>query len=416
MASNHEREVLRSLARRVREIAEQPAMAQCKRRWYAHNALHGDGPLVLCFPEGAWPELVPDSVLECDDERLRTWERRLRMRVYWWEHIHDDAATEPFFDINWVVNIGDYGVPIPYTHGAHRGSYVWDPPVKNLDEDLGRLRFRSLDVDRQETQRQVELAEGLFGDLLPVRIRGWFWWTTGLTWEAVKLIGLEPLMLNLHDNPVGIHRLMGWLRDEHLHFVNWFEREGLLSPQNESDYVGSGGLGYTDELPQSDWQPGDAVRLIDCWGFAESQETVGISPAMFDEFVLPYQLPLLQRFGLNCYGCCEPVHHRLDSIVKQVPRLRRISASPWVDQQAMADKTGRDYIFSRKPNPAIICATFDEDQIRQDLRDTLHIAGHAPLEIIMKDTHTVQNEPWRISRWVQIATEEVDRWMSAAKQ
>jgi hypothetical protein len=26
---------------------------------------------------------------------------------------------------------------------------------------------------------------------------------------------------------------------------------------------------------------------------------------------------------------------------------------------------------------------------------------------VLKDTHTVQNEPWRIERWVQIAREEI---------
>ena len=44
------------------------------------------------------------------------------------------------------------------------------------------------------------------------------------------------------------------------------------------------------------------VRTIDMWGFAESQETVGVSPRMFAEFIFPDQLPILERFGLNCYG------------------------------------------------------------------------------------------------------------------
>ena len=409
MVTDQQRQVLRSLAGRVREIAESPHMAGRRKRWYAHNALKGDRPLVLCFPEGAWCELLPDSEFECADEKLRAWERQLRMRLYWWQHIRDDAAVDPFFDLNWSVSVGDHGVPIPYTHGAHRGSYVWDAPIKDLDRDLDRLRRRPLSVDRHATNRDLDQANDLFGDILPVRLRGGFWWTMGLTWEAAKLIGLEPLMLSMYDNPSGLHRLMAWLRDEHTHFVTWFEREGLLNLQNESDYVGSGGLAYTDELPRPDWRPGSAVRLMDRWGFAESQETVGVSPAMFDDFVLPYQLPLLERFGLNCYGCCEPVHHRLDSILEQVPRLRRISGSPWVDEALMAEKIGGRCIFSRKPNPAILCASFDEDQIRQDLRRTLRIVGDAPLEIIMKDTHTVQNQPSRITRWVQIALEEVEK-------
>ena len=81
------------------------------------------------------------------------------------------------------------------------------------------------------------------------------------------------------------------------------------------------------------------------WGFGESQETVGVSPEMFAEFVLPYQLPILERFGLNCYGCCEPLDKRWE-YVKQIPRLRRVSVSPWSNRAFMAERLGAT-TFSR---------------------------------------------------------------------
>ena len=72
------------------------------------------------------------------------------------------------------------------------------------------------------------------------------------------------------------------------------------------------------------------------WCLTESQETVGVSPEQFEEFVFQYQLPLQERFGLNCYGCCEPLQSRWH-IVKKIPRLRRVSVSPWADQEMMAE-------------------------------------------------------------------------------
>ena len=65
MVSNKDRDIIYSLGSRVREIAELAEMRQRKERWYDHNALKAGRPLVLCFPEGAWVELLPDDELQC---------------------------------------------------------------------------------------------------------------------------------------------------------------------------------------------------------------------------------------------------------------------------------------------------------------------------------------------------------------
>ena len=49
---------------------------------------------------------------------------------------------------------------------------------------------------------------------------------------------------------------------------------------------------------------------------------------------------------------------------------------------------------------------FDEDIIRQDLRTTLTIARDCNVELIMKDVHTLCDQPQRMARWVEIAREE----------
>ena len=203
---------------------------------------------------------------------------------------------------------------------------------------------------------------------------------------------------------------MAYLRDDRMNYLDFLENEELLIENSESLFVGSGGVGCTRELPGKARQDGTPMRHGDRWGFAESQDTVSISPEMFAEFVLPYQLPLLERFGLASYCCCEPIHLRLKYITG-IKNLRRIAVSPWADQEVCAAEMGNRFVFSRKQNPTMICVQFNEDQIRADLRKTLAIAGNCNLEIIMRDTHTVQNEPWRITRWVEIAREEVNKYI-----
>jgi hypothetical protein len=406
--SQKERELLRRLAERSLAIAKDPVMSERKTAWRNHNGLRPGKPLILADPECAWEELVPTASLECVQPKLREWELNLRKRIFWHEEINDDDVVEPWFDIPWAVHIGNFGQPVRKTQGANRGSYVWNPPIKDLASAPRTLKYRDLTVDRQRTQDYVNAAMSIFGDILPVRIRGKYWWTVGMTQPLIDLIGLEPLMMAMYDQPVQLHALMEWMQGEHLHFLHWFEKEGLLTDTNENDYVGSGGLAYTEELPRKDRKVGEPARLIDIWGHCESQETVGVSPSMFAEFIFRYQLPLASQFGLLCYGCCEPVDRRM-AYLKQIPGLRRVSVSAWANEEKSAEQIGGRYIYSRKPNPARICASFDEQEIRADLRHTLKIARGCVLEFNMKDTHTLQNQKWRIRRWVELAREEIEK-------
>jgi hypothetical protein len=308
----------------------------------------------------------------------------------------------------WDIETGDFGLQTELVRGQNEGklgSYHWDPPLKDLDRDFNRLHFRALSVNREKTVVWKNFLEEHFGDILPVVNRGMYWWTTGLTWTAINLIGIEPLMMSMFDNPSGLHRLMAFLRDDFMHYLDWFESEHLLPLNNEDDYVGSGSIGYTTDLPANHRQPGAAVKTNDLWGLSESQETVGVSPVMFEEFIFPYQVPVISRFGLSYYGCCEPIHTRFH-IVKRLNNLRRVSVSPWCHQEKMAALMGQDYIFCRKPNPTLISTDiYAEEAIKDDLRTTLRAAGHMPLELVMKDVHTLRDQPARLGRWVTLARE-----------
>jgi hypothetical protein len=130
-----------------------------------------------------------------------------------------------------------------------------------------------------------------------------------------------------------------------------------------------------------------------------------MSPEMFEEFVFPYQLPIISQFGFACYGCCEPIDKRW-RIVKSIPRLRRVSVSPWSSQEQMAENLGRRYVFSRKPNPALISVgAWNETPLIEDLKTTAELTAAWGLntELVMKDVHTVSKEPQRLGKWVEIA-------------
>jgi hypothetical protein len=400
--------ILRDLATRIRQIANDPVNPERKQAWYALGDLAARRPMILAETGGVPEEVVPAATCRCTEEWARNLEYSFRHTLYRFEHVNDDAVVEPYLSCNWKVDQSDYGVQTPrqYADNAGKlGSYHWDPPIKDLDRDFGRLKPRTFSVDREHTLQWKAHLENILGDIMPVRLRGSFWWTMGMTIRIIDLIGLEGLMLAMYDNPQGLHRIMAFLRDDHLAFVDWTEKEGLLTLNNENDYIGSGSTGYTRHLPQPDYKPGRPVRARDLWVLSESQETVGVSPELFEEFVFQYQLPVIRRFGLCYYGCCEPVHSRWH-VLKKIPNLQRVSVSPWCNEAFMAENLARNYVFSRKPNPTLIsCERFDEDLIRQDLRRTLAVAKDYNLEIVMKDVHTLCGRPERLGRWVQLARE-----------
>jgi len=97
--------------------------------------------------------------------------------------------------------------------------------------------------------------------------------------------------------------------------------------------------------------------------------------------------------------------------VRLIPNVRKVSMSPWVDQDRGAAEIGRDVVFSRKPSPALLATgRFDAEQIRADLTATLDACRRhdCPLEIILKDISTVCYEPQRLLEWARIAMEVVD--------
>lgn len=401
--SDRDRGVLRDLAARVAEVAALPIQAERERLWRDFNALRPRRPMVLAFPEGGWRDLLGEADLRCEDPRLRGWEWGLRARLYHHEHIHDDQPITANFSVGWAVRMGSYGLDVAFHRTDDLGAHTWDPPIRSA-ADLEKLHFRSVEVDREETARSLELAQDLFGDLLRVRVHGGFWWSLGLTQTLVYLRGLDQVMLDMYDNPQLVHDLMAFLRDATLHEMEVLESEGVLSLNNgPDDYVGSGGLGAIDELPAEGY--GGAARLRDLWALGESQEFVGVGPSQFDEFALQYQLPLLNRFGLLCYGCCEPLDTKFDLILKHLPRLRRVSVSPWCNRAVAAEKLSDRYIYSWKPNPALICGPdVNWEAVENTTRETLEIARGCCVEMVMKDTHTFQGDPTRIERWTQIAS------------
>jgi hypothetical protein len=133
---------------------------------------------------------------------------------------------------------------------------------------------------------------------------------------------------------------------------------------------------------------------------------------MHDEFMLQYQLPIMEAFGLVSYGCCEDLTHKID-MVRQIRNLRRIAVTPFADVRRCAEQIGDTYVMSWRPSPAeMVSLQFDPDHIRETVCGALDAAraNGCHIDITLKDVETMQRHPERIHEWVRIVRDVIEAY------
>lgn len=406
----HDRNILRGLARQLADCAAEPVMAERREQWVAHNSLRSTRPLLLVFPEGAWQELIPEDALQCTAREPRWIEMGLRQKIYTREHFHDDSVVEPEWIVPAVINSTGWGLE-PHVHASSdaRGASAWEP-VLNDTSDLQKMHFPELVYDEAQTRDNLYMMQELFDGILPVVLKGRAHISYHLTAQFIKLRGVTEMLMDMADRPAFIHDVMAFFEEGNRRELQQLIDMNLLSLNNDGTYQNSGGNGYTDELPAEGFDAAH-IRPCDMWASAEAQELAAVSPEMHNEYALQYEKRLLEPFGLTGYGCCEDLTDKLDYVMS-VPHIRRISCSPWADVDRCAKKLKGNYIFSWKPNPAHLVGRFDAEAIRNYIRHTLDVCRQhdCVLEIVLKDTHTVENHPERFNTWTQIARELIGEY------
>jgi len=257
--------------------------------------------------------------------------------------------------------------------------------------------------DEETDRRQAAVAEAVGGFIGIIPYIAFY--TPSIVYELINLRNLEKIMMDLIERPEFIHRIMRFMTDETKANCLDIEDAGKLTANNNGAFLPSGSYGFTDELPGDPFgrvKPAEGpLRLRDLWGFADTQEFTDVSPEMWREFLLPYQRELLGLFGLVYYGCCEKIDSKLDDILA-IPRLRKVSVSPWSNVHLAAEKIGNKVIYCRKPNPSAVVYNLDEKQLQIKTEELLRVTEGCTLEIVLKDLHTAGNRPENLARWVEI--------------
>ncbi|MCX7011464.1 MAG: hypothetical protein NTW86_02650 [Candidatus Sumerlaeota bacterium] len=399
------REILKTLASRVAEIAALPAQAETIRLWKALNGLKPVRPMFR-IDQIPWHEMDVDGelALQTKEPFVRSLETQLRRILYSWKHMPVDMVAEPAISIPKAIRGAGFGIQTIQQTAASdpKNPVVGHSYIDQLktEDDIQRIKTPEIVLDEQATARAEERAHELFDGILDVRMQGMP--TMFRPWDMiVQWHGTESLFFDLTERPEFIHAIMRRLTDASLSMLDQLEEKGLLGyPQPLIHCTGA----YSDELPVPGFDP-RRPRAKDLWASGQAQIFSGVSPAMHQEFELDYANRWYARFGLVYYGCCEPLDRKLD-IIRKIPHVRKISMSPWVDVERGAEQIGRDFVFSRKPSPAFLARDpWSPAAVEADLRDTLDRCRRhgCPVELILKDISTVRYQPQRLWEWADIA-------------
>ena len=279
---------------------------------------------------------------------------------------------------------------------------MFDPPIKEL-ADAARLQKPHHSIDEEATAQDLQRLQDAVGGILPIHVNRSPVYQPNLAQELADLRGLEQVMWDMVD------------RSEWLHEQVRFVADGVRTTFEEAEADGDWHLAdganqamtYSQELPDPQAN-GAGVKLESLWCFFNAQEFTLVSPAMHEEFILRYQMPLMSRFGLISYGCCEDLSEKID-MLRKVPNLRRIAVTPFADVRRCAEQIGQDYVIAWRPSPAeMVANAFDPDRIRKVVGSAIDAMRGCHFDICLKDVVTVRGEPRRIRDWVRIVREVID--------
>ncbi len=365
---------------------------------------------MLTIEIGTFAHQLLPQMLTCEGEWAREIEEELLRPMVNFEKFQDDTLIADYIGVSERKKFIPFGLPVKRQETGGLGHH-FIPYLHDLEEDFSLLKPSEFSVDEEAAQRRMEIYTDLFGDILPVkRVSGCLY--SCPTQDIVHIMNMDDMFMAMIDDEDRFVQMLDQLTDDYLAWFELAAQKGQLVSGAEMQWLAQGSYCFTDELPEGKVN----ATLKDMWLFMDSQETSGISPAMFRDLVFPSYKKMMDRCGLVSYGCCEPVHALWDDCLSKVENLRKVSISPWCDEQFMGERlAGSRVTYLRKP-PATILGLdepLNEDAARETFRNTAIAARGCKLEIAQRDVYLVNHDPDKVRRYVEIGREELENWSPA---
>ena len=399
--SQKDRAILRDLAKRHAELAASPRNQKLYQDWVTYGNTAGPSrPMIRIEINTFEHEILPD-MMKCEGEEARAIERNLLRPIANFTLFEDDTLIPRQYNVRQRLSIVPFGLPVRRQETGSLGHH-FIPYLHDLEEDEHLLGPSTFHYDVEGTRQDEATANEIFGDILPARITNGCAYSC-ITQDIVHIMNMDDMYIAMMDDEERFHKMMRQLTDDYLAMFTMMAEGGHYRSAARDQMLNQGSYCFTNELPDGK----ENAALKDMWIFMDSQETAGISPAMYKELVWPYYKELMSCFGLASYGCCEASHPIWDSCLSELKNLRKVSISPWCDEEFMGERLrGTGVTFLRKPPATILgmdTPNLDEEATLNCFRKTAQAAKGCKLEIAQRDVYMVGHSPEKVRRFVELA-------------
>jgi hypothetical protein len=289
----------------------------------------------------------------------------LRITLYRFEHFHTDTPLTKTIDIDFgsVFPQSLFGMDVIYS--ANEGPWVGLEPVWETEAKFASARFPSFYDSGLSPLAHRFYAE--IRDLVGEDFRVHFIsWRKGPFSLLTHLRGYVQLLVDFYDRPRFVHKMMAFVTEA---MKQWYAERRAFTGE---DHFGPIYLG-NDEVG-----------------------TPSISPAIYEEFVLPYEIDLSNYFGgIDYWHSCGNTT-RLAPLIARIPNVHMFDIGPWTELrpaiEAYTNVPGASVMRRINPIDSVIRA--DDEQMVKPLHEVREMCGgNIPTMVLVDGLNYI--EDWR---------------------
>ena len=257
----------------------------------------------------------------------------------------------------------------------NREGWIENPPLLEKKEKLASLKcpdfYKSGLMPRihEFYEKMNKLVNGRFRVLFPMWVRGPFC-------IAAHLRGLDNIIIDMLEDPEFVHELMRFITDSEKEWVK--ERAKFLHLPIDKTFL------FNDEI---------GLPLI--------------TPEMYEEFVLPYEIELANFYGgiLYWHSCGDTSD--FITLIKKIPGLKMFHVGPKTDVLKAAKTFAPHTPLDVDLDPFRDVLEADEEKMRLKIREIIDICTEKNVPFCIRadgfqPVHTLERDLSKIRVWIDV--------------